>query len=210
MSPVSPREGPLRVGSLLAHLVRDGSDGSISLGEVLQRFHSRAHGVLLMLVLLPAFIPLPIGAGAISGPLVCLVGLQMLLARPAPWLPEMLRRRRIQRHNLKRFAQRMQRLLGWLERVCKPRLTTLTEHLGVHVFTGAQILLLGILLSLPIPLTNYPFGLLLLLYAFALIERDGALLLVAWGLGLATLITSAFLSTEVLALLQGMMDWFSR
>ena len=36
--------------------------------------------------------------------------------------------------------------------------------------------MLGILLCLPIPLTNYPFGLILLAYSFALIERDGALM----------------------------------
>jgi hypothetical protein len=46
-------------------------------------------------------------------------------------------------------------------------------------------MLLGMLLSLPLPLTNYPFGLVLLAFAFALIERDGRLMLVAWALGLA-------------------------
>lgn len=207
--PQTRPDAPLRVGTLLAQLAGDGIDGSISLGEVMQRFQRRAHGVLLMLVLLPAFIPLPLGAGAISGPLVSLIGLQMLLARPAPWLPPLLRRRSIQRHNLKRFTSRVQRLLGWFERLCRPRLIPLTQHLAAHVFTGAQLLVLGILLALPIPLTNYPFGLLLLLYAFALIERDGALLLVLWFLGCATILASLLLSSEVLELMQRLFGNFT-
>jgi hypothetical protein len=40
--------------------------------------------------------------------------------------------------------------------------------------------LVGIALALPIPFTNYVFGVLLVVYAVALIERDGAALIVAW------------------------------
>jgi hypothetical protein len=39
--------------------------------------------------------------------------------------------------------------------------------------------LLGLLLALPIPLTNYPFGLIILAFSLGYIERDGILL----GLG---------------------------
>jgi hypothetical protein len=80
-------------------------------------------------------------------------------------------------------------------------LNGLATRLWATLFTGAQLVLLGVLLALPIPLTNYPFGLLLVLYALALVERDGLLQLVAWTLGLATLTASVFLSTEVVDLL---------
>jgi hypothetical protein len=40
--------------------------------------------------------------------------------------------------------------------------------------------LIGVALALPIPFTNYVFGILLVVYAVALIERDGITLLVAW------------------------------
>jgi hypothetical protein len=52
------------------------------------------------------------------------------------------------------------------------------------VVTGLLLLLLGFLLSLPIPLTNYLFGGTLLAFALALLERDGVLMLVAWAVGL--------------------------
>ena len=50
------------------------------------------------------------------------------------------------------------------------------------------------LLALPIPFTNYVFGFLLLLFAFALLERDGALLLVAWIAGSIAVVVFGFLS----------------
>ena len=170
---------------MLAMLAQSGSGDSITLDEILSRFRSRAYGVLLMLVLLPAFLPLPIGAGAVSGPLVSVIGIQMLLTLQAPWLPRRARQQKILRTTLGRFAQRMQRFLGRLERLCRPRMTALTQHVAAHMFTGLQLIALGILLSLPIPLTNYPFALLLLL---------------AWVLGCGTVAASAALSSEVIEL----------
>ena len=69
---------PLRCSTMLAMLAQSGSGDSITLDEILSRFRSRAYGVLLMLVLLPAFLPLPIGAGAVSGPLVSALGMRSL------------------------------------------------------------------------------------------------------------------------------------
>ena len=41
------------------------------------------------------------------------------------------------------------------------------DHPAATMFTGLLLVLLGILLALPIPLTNYLFGLLLLAFALA-------------------------------------------
>ena len=65
----------------------------------------------------------------------------------------------------------MRPLFARFERLCRPRLDGLTRSAAAHAFTGAQLLVLGILLALPIPLTNYPFALLILAYAIAIIER---------------------------------------
>ena len=197
MNPTAPLPEPaeaLRTSTLLLELVRHGTGDTIALGDIAARFHSRAYGVLLMLVLLPAFIPLPIGAGSVSGPLVSVLGLEMLLALRAPWLPRRLRQRPIRRETLGRLATRMRPLFARFERLCRPRLDGLTRSAAAHAFTGAQLLVLGILLALPIPLTNYPFALLILAYAIAIIERDGVLLLCAWTVGCITLAVWAALS----------------
>jgi hypothetical protein len=138
--------------------------------------------MLLFISTLPAFIPIPIG-GAISGPLVVLIGAQLLAGMRRPWLPKFLADRGPHRHALARFDHRISPLLAWLEKFVRPRLPVVLDHRMASMFTGLLLVLLGLLLSLPIPLTNFLFGGLLLLFALALLERDGALMLVGWIAG---------------------------
>ena len=60
------------------------------------------------------------------------------------------------------------------------------------------MVLVGILLALPIPFTNYLFGGMLVVFAFALVERDGVLLLAVWGSTLAAVALSATFSHALL------------
>jgi len=177
----------------LAHM--DGPD-RVSFDDLLHAFGRRAFGGLLFIAVLPSFIPAPVGVGAISGPLVSLLGLQMLLLLSEPWLPKSLRQRGVARHSLASFSQRFGRGIQRIERLCQPRLPWLTEGKTALALTGLQLVLLGILLALPIPFTNYPFGLLLLGYALGLIERDGRLLLIVWTLGIGVLIGSLAFAGE--------------
>ena len=194
----------IRTSSLIATMGDASASESVSFDELLDSFRQRAFGALLLVVLLPTFIPVPVGIGAITGPFIALVGLQMLLLQQHPWLPRWVARRSIKRATIKRFGDRFQRLLGWLERVCKPRMLALIEHRAAHAFTGLQLVLLGLLLALPIPLTNYPIGILVLAYCIALIERDGVLMAIAWTAGIVTILATALLSGEVVALIGGL------
>lgn len=179
---------------LLDELADGPASETVSMDALLLQFRRSAFGALLLVSVLPAFIPLPAGAGAIAGPLVMLVGLQMLLTLGKPWLPRWLCRRGPSRGALQRFNTRSRRTFTWLERRVRPRLDSVIAHPLASAFTGLQLIVLGFLLALPIPFTNYPFGLLLLAYALALLERDGALLLLAWGAGIATILGFALLS----------------
>lgn len=191
----------LRTTHLLAAISDPRASESVSFDELLDTFRQRAFGAMLLVVLLPTFIPVPVGIGAITGPFIALLGLQMLLMQQHPWLPRWLGRRSIKRATIKRFGDRFQRLLGWLERACRPRLAVLIEHRLAHAFTGLQLVLLGLLLALPIPFTNYPIGFLVMAYCIALIERDGGLMAFAWAFGIGTIVASALLSSEVVALI---------
>ena len=155
---------------------------TLRLGDLLDGLGRRAFGMLLFVATLPAFIPIPIG-GAVSGPLVVLIGLQLLVGRRDPWLPAALERRGPHRHALARFDRLVGPWLARLETLVRPRLPQVLHHRAAAAFTGLLLALLGVLLSLPIPFTNYLFGALLLLFALALLERDGALMLVAWAAG---------------------------
>ena len=190
------RERGLR--ALLDGLAAGDPDEVLRLRDLLAGLGRRAFGMLLLIATLPAFIPIPIG-GAISGPLVVLIGVQLLVGKRRPWLPEFMARRGPHRHALARFDRMISPWLARLERLVRPRLPQLFGYRAAAMFTGLLLVLLGLLLSLPIPLTNYLFGGLLLVFALSLLERDGVMMLVAWIAGAIAVTIFGFLSGNLAA-----------
>lgn len=181
----------------------------LRLGDLLSGFGQSAFGMLLLLAVLPAFIPIPGVGGAIGGPLVILVGSQLLLGLSKLWLPGFLARRGPHRSAVITFRTLVSPWLKRLEKLVKPRLHGVLDHRLALCFTGLLLVLLGILLALPIPFTNYVFGVLLLLFALALLERDGVLMLIAWAAGGAAVIVFGLLSGELLSAANAMIHrWF--
>ncbi|GAB3387943.1 exopolysaccharide biosynthesis protein [Lysobacter fragariae] len=164
--------------ALLDHFAEGDPQEVIKLDEVLSDLEERAFGMLLFLSVPTAFIP---GlAGIISGPLVILIGVQLLFGLHRPWLPKFIANRGPHRHAMATFRNRLGPWLARLERLVKPRAAAFLDHRLAIAFTGLHLVLLGLLLTLPIPFTNVLFALLLLLFALALLERDGRLLIAAW------------------------------
>ena len=177
----------------------------LTLRELLSGLDRSAFGMLLFVSTLPAFIPIPIG-GAISGPLVVLIGAQLMWGRRRPWLPSFLAQRGPHRRAMVAFDRRISPWLARLERFVRPRLPVMLDHRLALLMTGLLLVLLGLLLSLPIPLTNYLFAGLLLAFALALIERDGALMLAAWVAGSVAVTVFGLLSGNLAAMT---MRWFT-
>ena len=165
----------------------------LRLDELLAGLGRRAFGMLLFVAALPVFIPVP-GGGLIAGPLVVLIGLQLLVGMRRPWLPAFLARRGPKRAAMARFDQHISPWLGRLEHLIRPRMVRLLDHRAASTFTGLLLVLLGVLTSLPIPLTNMLFGAMVLMFALALLERDGALMLLAWVATIIAVAVSGVLS----------------
>ena len=173
-----PRSNERGTRALLDQLAEGDPDDLLRLGDLLSGFGRRAFGVLLFLAIPPSFIPGV--AGLISSPIVVLVGVQLVLGQRRPWLPKFLASRGPHRHVLIKFDRWFAPWLTRLEKLIKARMTAMLDHRLASIVSGLILVLLGLLLALPIPLTNGLFAALLLLFALALLERDGALLLVAW------------------------------
>jgi hypothetical protein len=186
--------------SVLDMLAVGDPNETLALRDVATGLGRGTFGVLLFLASLPAFIPIPGLAGALSGPLVVLVGLQVLILLPNPWLPGFIARRGPLRGTIVRFDRMVSPWLRRIEKAVRPRLLALIEHPLATILTGLQLVLLGILLSLPIPLTNFLFAGLLMVYALALLERDGILMIVAWLMGSAAIAVFGVLSGNLVAL----------
>ena len=170
---------------------------SVILGQILGNLQQSAFGVFLFVAILPSFIPIPGMGGAVSGPLVVLIGLQMLFCLRRPWLPGFIARRGPKRGTMHRFLDRIDRPLRRLDKMLKPRLPQLLTPLPAHAFSGLLLVLLGLLLSLPIPFTNFLFGFQLLLFSLALLERDGALMLFNWIAAVAAIAFFGFSSGQL-------------
>lgn len=202
-----PPERPVEVGTraLLDGIAAGDPEESLRLGDLFQGLGDRAFGMLLIAATAPAFIPIPGLAGALSGPLVMLVGVQLLLRLRQPWLPGFVARRGPRRSTMARLRDLLAPWLRRLERLIRPRLTVVLDHWLLDVVTGLLVIALGLLLSLPIPFTNYVLAALLLLFALALLERDGVLMLVAWAAALVAIGSfSALSGTALHALLEAL------
>ena len=192
---------------LLAAMSFGDPDDQLRLRDLLTGLGKRVFGMMLFVATLPAFIPVPGVGGAIGGPLVVLVGVQLLLGLRKPWLPDFLAERGPHRRAVQRFEHVLEPWFRRLERVSRPRMSGLLDHRAATLFTGLLLVLLGILLALPIPFTNYVFGLLLLAFALALLERDGALMLGAWIAGVIAIAVFGVLSG---ALAAAATEWLER
>ena len=147
-----PREAGTR--AILDALLDGDPAQSLDFDYLLDRLGRRAFGMLLFVAALPAFIPIPVG-GAVSGPLVVLIAAQLLVGLRKPWLPGFIAERAPRRQALARFERIVDPWLRRLERLVRPRMPAVLDHRLGAACTGLLLLLLGLLLALPIPLTNY-------------------------------------------------------
>ena len=191
------REAGTRV--LLDAMLEGDHAQDLRFADLLAGLGRRAFGMMLFVASLPAFIPVPGVAGAISGPLCALVGLQLLVGLRRPWLPGFIARRGPKRASLVKFDNMLSPWLARLERLVRPRMTQVLDHRVAAMFTGLLLAVLGLLLALPIPFTNYLFGALMVAFALALLERDGALMLLCWLTGIITIVVFGVLSGTLAA-----------
>ncbi len=194
---------------LLKQLATGDGNDDLSLELILDSFRHRSYGLFLLLVLLPVFIPVPVGQGAFSGMLTSLIGMQLLVQFEHPWLPKFIGQRPFKRQHIINFQKRFDRWLGYIEKLCKPRWEYLFDHTWARGLSGLLLVILGILLALPIPLTNYPFGIIVLAFSLGFIERDGILLTIGWILGIIEIAILAEFSSYAIKLIEQATAYFT-
>jgi len=205
--PTTDHPPPSGIRSLLSRLTQGAPDEILPLTTLLYGLGRQSFGMLLLMATIPAFVPIPGVGGAIGGPLVLLVGLQLLIGLKRPWLPYAIAKRGPKRSTLSKLERAISHWMQRMERLIHPRCPRLLDHWLANLFTGLQLVILAILLALPIPFTNILFGLILLLYALSMLERDGALMLAAWMAGLASIMFFGILSGTLVATLTQWTGW---
>jgi hypothetical protein len=170
-----------RLTDILARLAEPDT-GSVSLADVLAAVGERSFGAVLVILAIPNMVAsLVPGLSMVLGLPLLLVSLQLLYGADRPWLPRRLARLEMQRHDLRRIVARMQFALRRLERAVKPRLEYLATDWAERLI-GLGCLLLSLLVFLPIPFANLVPATGILLFGFALLERDGLVALAGAGI----------------------------
>ena len=204
MTPSAERAAPSNgIARLLRAFTQGDPQEVLALDRLLYGLGRSAFGMFLFVSVLPGFVPIPGFAGVVSGPLVALIGLQLIVGLRKPWVPAFIGRRGPRRSTMARFCDRITPAMARLEHLVRPRLRALTRSRLANASTGVLLICLGLLLALPLPMTNFVFAGTLLLFALALMERDGALMLALWTVSTAGLVATGLLSEELARLIHG-------
>jgi hypothetical protein len=181
----------------------------LSLGEIVSHLKGRAYLLLIILLSLPFLSPLPLpGLSTPFGALIALVALRLSFGQK-PWIPQWIQRRRVPQNLLLRVLAVTTRIIGWLERLLRPRHAWAVEGAlprAAHcllIFVAALVLLL----PLPIPLTNTFPAWVILLAAGGLLERDGLASLAAYVVFALGTLYFIFLGEAASRLVEALMAW---
>jgi hypothetical protein len=174
---VEPEVKPLRLSSMLAELAAESAGADTTLGEVVDR---AAHCGFGFVVGILALVSLPfVGLSTPFGLAISFVAAQMVVGKQRPWVPRVVRRRRVSADTLLRLSERLRQWTRRFEPLVRPRLAMLlVGPLWPLCGLGIVILGLGLALPLPIPGSNAIFLAPIVVYAIGVLEDDGALVLI--------------------------------
>lgn len=182
----SPTADYVPTSTLLGGLLRDAPSERVTLDWLLANLGERSYGIVLLFLGLIGLVP---GVSILSGLLMLLPAMQMILSRPAPDLPDFVGARAISVSKIDWLLRRLTPTLAWLERFSYPRWQT-RFHGGTRS-VGLMVMLLALSALSPIPFAAILPNLAIMLIAFALLEKDGLVLLLATFFAAVSLIVTA-------------------
>ena len=176
-SPPNPRA----FSQVLRDLAEAEAEGErLSVSEIVHQFGERGFGAIMLLVALLNLLPLPPGGTTVTGAPLLILSFQMALGRDTVWLPRWMCRAAVSRAG---FRSGLTRVLPWLEkaeRLTRPRLNWAVAGPAERLI-GLACFLLSCVLVLPIWLGNIAPALAIAALSLGVVQRDGAMVLVGWG-----------------------------
>lgn len=199
-------DGGRPASELLEDLIETFPGETVSVGELIDRLDSRAHGMLLLVLALPMCVPNVPGISTIFGVLMLAPALQMVFGSRRLMVPNRVREWRVSGESLRRTFQMAIPTLKRVEYLIKPRWSRLTRF-PATILVGLQTLLMAFVLILPIPFANWPPGMTVAMTALALLQRDGLLMLITIPAAIASVASVYFGTKFGLAVINGAIQW---
>ncbi len=178
----------------LSDIIRDVQstlDGEeiITLSEILEAFHERGFGFILLIFALPMALPIPVPPGInilLATPLLLLTA-QQALGRHTLWMPKKMEGKTI---SSPKFTALLEKTLPFLEKIellLKPRLAPITQGISSNII-GSLGFLMALAVCVPLPLTNTVPSLGISMMAIGVLSRDGLAVLAGVVIGMLWII----------------------
>lgn len=172
-----------RISAILHRLPEQGQGDRISVADMVALLGARGYSILIVILGLPNSLPMPPPIALVSGVLMVFISLQIMFGRSSPWLPSSILRRDIARADVSRAIERAMPWVKWIEKLAEPRWIIFDSSPALRVIGfGLLILSLGLVFALPV-VGQIPLGIALCLIGLGLVERDGLLVAIGFGMG---------------------------
>lgn len=198
---MSDQEPVRAISDVLVDLESSLPPERVSIANLLEAFHERGFGFLLLIFAVPMALPIPVPPGInvlLASPLILLTG-QQALGRRTIWLPETMKKRSIKTSKLRAIIKASVPWFKRLEKIVRPRMKFVTEGMFSNLI-GVFGFIMALSVCIPLPLTNTVPSLGIALMSVGVISRDGltvlagALIGMLWVTALCAIVI--FLGTE--------------
>lgn len=173
-----------RLAKLKAHAAEA---GEVSLDELMSAMGRSSIAFAILILSLPALIPIPGPFGMVFGTCLAIVSLQIIAGYRRIWLPQFLGRRQLSSGTINVMVRHTAPLVARVETLLRKNRMRHFAGPRAQAFLGIPVLLLAIAVALPIPFGNMLPVAALVMIALGLMERDGLVTLLGLALGVIAL-----------------------
>jgi hypothetical protein len=158
-------------------------EGGIAIGEIVDSLGRAGLGMTLLVLSLPALIPIPGPFGMVFGTIVAIMSAQLMFGARRLILPRVLRVCELPASAVRTLVQKALPILQRAEAMVRERrLLALTGRWG-RMGVGAVAMIMGVAVALPVPTGNFLPVASLVTLSLGLIARDGVVVLLGVMLG---------------------------
>jgi len=155
---------------------------SIKIREIFKILSGRGYAALLIILSLPFCFPVQIpGFSTPFGILLAFLGLRIAFAKRL-WWPKWVLEKNLSSKSVSKLMTKTMKVVHAMQKILHPRLLFITRNPLLHRLHGLLVGVLGVLLSLPlpIPMTNLLSAFPILCIGLGLLEDDGMFVLIGY------------------------------
>lgn len=159
---------------LLMEIEKDLGTEELTIQSLINQVGSRGTAILLLILAFPAALPLPApGYATPFGIVISFIGWQLLRGQETLQLPNGIASRKLSPSLISFSITNGKIPLKAVEFFIRPRLQNLAQNKTMYRLMGGIIMLLAMMMTLPIPLTNTAPSFVIFMLAAGMLEEDG-------------------------------------